>query len=151
MGCVGLAVGLLVYLTDRDASHAALVPAVPALAGGNLFGAFGQWLPSFAHPFAFSLFTAAAHRSSASPAYWACVMWWAVNLAFEAAQYPGTNLAVAEILQGSLGRSWLTHSLSNFVLRGTFDVGDLVAAAAGALAAAGTLYLVQREGVTHDQ
>ena len=151
MGCFGLALGLLVYLTDRDALHAALIPAVPALAGGNLFGAFGQWLPSFAHPFAFSLFTAAAHRSSASPAYWACAMWCAVNVAFEAAQYPGTSLAIAESLEGGLGRSWLTYSLSNYVLRGTFDVGDLVAAALGALAAAGTLYVVHRVGVTHDQ
>jgi hypothetical protein len=66
------------------------------------------------------------------------------------AQVPGINLAVATFVQDALGRTWLTHPLSNYVLRGTFDVGDLVAATAGAIAAAGVLYLAHRLEVTHD-
>ena len=88
LGCLALAAGTLVYLTDRDPSRAALIPAIPALAGLGLFGGPGAWLPSFVHPFAFSLFTAAIQPARRSPAYWACALWWAINVAFEIAQAP---------------------------------------------------------------
>lgn len=149
-GALALAVGVLVYTADRGVSHAALIPALTLLTTGSLFGVLGQWLPSFVHPFAFSLFTAATQPSKASPAYWACAAWWLVNVAFEVAQVPGINLAVATFVQDALGRTWLTRPLSNYVLRGTFDVGDLVAATAGVIAAAGVLHLVHRLEVRHD-
>jgi len=150
IGLVALAVGLLVYLVDRDPSRAALIPAAAALVGGNLFGALGQWMPSFVHPFAFSLFTAATYPSRASAGYSACVAWCAVNVVFEMAQSPGINRAVAQAAEGVLGRSWAARQLSNYVLRGTFDVGDLIAATAGAAAAAVVLYLVHRRRWNHE-
>jgi len=146
-GSLAFAVGLLVYATDRGASQAAVIPALALVATGSLFGAIGQWLPSFVHPFAFSLFTAAAHPSRASPAYWVCAAWWAVNVVFEVAQLPGTNLAVAMGVQDTFGQTWLTRPLANYVLRGTFDVGDLMATTAGAIAAACVLHVVHRPGV----
>jgi hypothetical protein len=148
-GLLAIAVGLLVYLADRDPSHAALIPAVAALAGSSLFGVLGQWMPSFVHPFAFSLFTAATYPSRASAGYSACVAWWAVNVVFEVVQYPGINRAVAQAAEGIFGRVWPARLLSNYVLRGAFDVGDLIAATAGAMAAAAVLYLVHRREVNH--
>ena len=53
-----LLVGLLPYLTDRPAGSAWLIPTIAWLQGMNSFGGAGLWLPSFAHPFAFSLLTA---------------------------------------------------------------------------------------------
>jgi len=150
-GLVALAVGLVVYLTDRDPSHATLIPAVAALAGSNLFGVLGQWIPSFVHPFAFSLFTAATYPSRTSAGYPVCVAWWAVNVVFEVAQYPGTNRAVAEATESVFGQSWPARLLSSYVLRGTFDVGDLIAATAGAVAAASVLCLAHRLQVKHAQ
>ena len=88
IGCVVFALGLLVYLMDRDASKAALIPSVAWLAGSNVFGALGGWLPSFAHTFAFSLFTAAVLPECGVPRYGACVAWFAVNVAFELGQHP---------------------------------------------------------------
>jgi hypothetical protein len=41
------------------------------------------------------------------------------------------------------------HLLSSYVLRGTFDVGDLIAATAGAAGAASLLYVVHRLEVNH--
>ena len=149
-GLAAMAVGLLVYLTDRDPSHATLIPAIAVLAGSNLFGALGQWLPSFVHPFAFSLFTAATYPSRKAAGYRACVAWGAVNVAFEVAQYPGINRVVAESTEGVLGRSWLARLLSNYVLQGAFDVGDLVAATAGAVAAVLALYVIHRPEVDHE-
>jgi len=148
-GLLAMAVGLLVYLTDRDPSHTALIPAFAALAGSSLFGALGQWMPSFVHPFAFSLFTAATYPSRASAGYSACVAWWAVNVVFEVVQCPGINQPVAQAAEGIFGRVWPARLLSNYVLRGTFDPGDLMAATAGAVAAAAVLYLVCRREVNH--
>lgn len=148
-GSLAMVVGLLVYSNDRGASHAAVIPALALVGSGALFGAIGQWLPSFVHPFAFSLFTAAAHPSRTSPPYWSCAAWWVVNVVFEVAQLPGINLRIAAGLLDGLGQTWLTRPLANFVLRGTFDVGDLIAATAGALAAASVLHVVHRLGVRH--
>lgn len=142
LGCLALAAGTLVYLTDRDASRAMLIPAIPLLAGLGLFGGLGAWLPSFVHPFAFSLFTAAVQPSRRSPAYWACAMWWAINVAFEVAQAPNVSAYVADVLPKLFGPTWLADTMSNYLLRGTCDVADLVAATAGAVAAAAVLRFI---------
>ena len=135
IGCVAFAVGLLVYLTDRDASKAAFIPTVTWLAGSNVFGALGGWLPSFVHTFAFSLFTAAVLPQRSVPRYGACVAWFAVNVAFEVGQHPLVSVRLAEVLEGGLGGMPLTRPLVNYFVRGTFDVGDLAAALVGAVTA----------------
>jgi len=142
-----LAVGFLVYLADRVAMPAALIPAFALLHTGTLFGVVGQWLPSFVHTFAFSLFTAAALPLAASPAYGACAAWWAVNVAFEVGQHPQVAARIADALVGTFGTHALTRPLSNYFLHGTFDTGDLVAATLGALAAALVLRLVHRMAI----
>lgn len=146
IGLIALAAGVLVYLTDRNASSVALLPGITVLAKTAVFGSAGGWLPSLLHPFAFSLFGAAACPANTAPPYWICVAWFSTNALFEIAQHPGANAAVAEAITDILGPIWLTHMLSNYVLHGTFDVLDLVAAAAGALAAAAVLRLVHRGG-----
>jgi len=145
-GCLALGVGVLVYLSDRDASRALLIPAVAALAGGHLFGALGQWLPSFVHPFAFGLFSAAVLPPRAGPRYGACVVWCAVNVAFELGQHPWVREPLAEALQSA---AWtpLARPLANYFLRGTFDVGDIAAAVLGGSAAAVLLRLMHGAGL----
>jgi hypothetical protein len=150
IGSLGLALGALVYATDRDSAHAMLFPAFATLATDPLFGAVGPWLPSFIHPFAFSLLTAAAVRRSTSPAYGACAAWWAVNMVFEFAQHPQLSGPFAESVKALFGQTWLSRALSNYALRGSFHVDDLVAATAGALAAAGVLALVHRQEIRHE-
>ena len=139
LGCLALGVGVLVYLTDRDPSRAVLVPAVTALSQSHLFGAVGLWLPSFVHPFAFSLFTAALQPARRLPAYWACALWWAINVAFEIGQAPTVSSDAVDVLAQFFGQSWLADAISNYLLRGTFAVADLVAATAGAATAAALL------------
>src|SRR5690349_18279042 len=79
---LALGLGLLVYLADREATGAMLLPRAAALGTGPLFAAAGAWLPSFIHPFAFGLLSAAALPRRNRPAYGAVVGWWAVDLAF---------------------------------------------------------------------
>lgn len=143
IACLALALGLLVYLTDREPATAALIPSVSALAGLHLFGALGPWLPSFVHPFAFSLFTAAALPSGSAWRYHACVFWCAVNLVFEFGQHPQLGAPLAEALQGSFGASAPARWVSNYFLRGTFDGVDIASAVLGAVAAAVVLRLLQ--------
>jgi hypothetical protein len=143
MGSTALALGLIVYLTDRNASHAVLIPAVAALAGSNLFGAAGQWLPSAIHPFAFSLFTAAALPSRSGWRYRACAAWCVVNVAFELGQHPLVSEYLVSAFPVHSSQSAPGRMLANYFLHGTFDGADILAAVFGAVAAAAVLRFVQ--------
>lgn len=134
-----LLLGVLVYLTDRPVASGALVPHVAALAGHPVFGAVGQWLPSFVHPFAFSLLTAAALPARGAFRYGACVAWGVVNLAFELGQHAALQRALAQALTDAFGSSAPVRGLADYFLRGTFDPGDAIAILLGALAAAAVL------------
>jgi hypothetical protein len=72
-----------------------------------------------------------------------------VNVVFEVAQHPSLNTSVAQAIEQAWGRNALTRPLTSYVLRGTFDVGDLVAATAGALVAAQVLALARRWEMQH--
>ncbi len=148
IGALALALGLLVYAGHRPVGYAAGLPAA-------LVGALGRpkldalspwlpWLPSLLHPFAFSLFSAALRAPGAPPAYRACLGWWLINLGFELGQLPSVSHAMATLLQASGLPGGLTRPLSQYLLLGTFDIGDIVAATVGAAAAAGLLWLAQR-------
>lgn len=138
-GFLALALAALVYLTDRDPAHAALIPALPLLGTLQLFGAVGAWLPSLLHPFAFALFTAALQPRGAPPAYWACALWWVVGVAFEAAQSPPIGGALHPLLEVlPLPSEWMAL-VGRYMAIGTFDVADVIATTAGACAAAAAL------------
>ena len=153
-----LLLGMLVYLTDRSASHALLMPTMPTMprldlwAGRPVFGAIGQWLPSFVHPLAFSLLTVAAlpaQSTPATPRYGVCAAWCAVNLLFELGQHAAIREPLAAALLDLPGRTPPVRWLASYFLHGTFDVGDLIAALLGALAAAVVLHLVQPQPERH--
>ncbi len=144
IGSLGLSVGLLVYMTDRDAAHAMLFPTIAALETGPVFGVLGPWLPSLVHTFAFSLFTVAALPARCAWRYGACAAWCALNVAFEMAQHPQISARLAQALEDGFGPTSLARPLANFFLRGTFDGGDIVAAIVGAIAAAAVLRLMDR-------
>jgi len=144
--CVALALGMLVYATERDTAHVALMPAAAARSVGPAFGALGQWLPSFVHPFAFSLLWAATRPIDAPSAYAACVGWWVVNVAFEIGQHPSLNAALSGFTRDVLGGSRATRMFADYFLHGTFDAGDIAAATAGAMVAAMLLTIVGKLG-----
>lgn len=139
-GVLALGVGALVYWTDRDPGSASLIPGVAMFAGLHLFGAFGGWLPSFVHPLAFGLFSAALLAPRSRWEYGACAFWFAVNVAFEIGQHPQVRGPLADALRQGLGHGPVARAFENYFLRGTFDLGDLVAAALGAALAAGILH-----------
>jgi hypothetical protein len=141
---LALALGIAVYLTDRDASRAMLMPGIAAFAGGNAFGALGQWLPSFVHPFAFSLLTAAALAPRSTPRYGACIAWGAINVGFEVGQHPLVSARLSEVLLGQLHGLPLVEPLARYFVRGTFDWGDIAAALLGPFIAGAVLHVTHR-------
>lgn len=144
---LGLGLGLMVYMADRSPARVALLPALLAIGGDPLFGPLGLWLPSFVHPFAFSLLTVALRAPGARPACGACLGWWVVNVVFEFGQHPGVAPRVVEAVQALGIDERLTRPLTGYLLHGTFDVGDLGAATLGALAAAAVVRVFHRPEV----
>ena len=145
-----LGLGLLFYLSDRPAGSAMLLPHAATLGHGPLFGAVGAWLPSFLHPFAFGLLSAAASRRRATPAYGAVAAWWAVDLSFELGQLPQLSAPLSQALQSGFGPLAPAQALSRYLVNGRFDAADVLALSAGALAAAGVLRLLHRRESRHE-
>jgi hypothetical protein len=141
-GCAALSIGVLVYLADRAAPHAVLIPGIAIFGVRNLFGVLGQWLPSFVHPLAFSLFTAAVLKPGTTARLGACGFWGAVNVAFEVGQHPAFSPVWAAALQGEAGNWAISRLVLNYFLHGTFDPHDVCAAVLGASAAGVFLHFV---------
>jgi hypothetical protein len=139
-GCAALVLGLLIYLADRPASHALLIPDLGLSGSRSMFGRPGQWLPSALHPLAFGLFTAALLKPGCMARVGACTFWGIVNAAFEIGQHPAFNSLWTAGLQGGAGESVVTRSILNYFIRGTFDPFDVCAALLGALAAGAFLH-----------
>jgi hypothetical protein len=148
-GSVALAVGMLIYLCDRPASHVSLLPHIVYLSAQPLFGRAGGWLPSFVHPLAFSLFCAGLLAPHPRLQYGACAFWFAVNAAFEVGQHPQIRGLVAVRL--GTDRGPITRSIQHYVERGTFDAADLVAAAVGAALAASILHRLNISAFRHHE
>ncbi len=130
-----LALGTLVYLTDRAPGHAVLVPHLAGFGAAPILGAAGAWLPSFVHPLAFALLTAAVLPPTSPWRYGGCAAWGAVNVAFELGQHATLKGAwLAAMATGAV-----PSPLARYFILGSFDGADLVAAVAGALAAAAFL------------
>jgi hypothetical protein len=145
LGLAALGLGVLVYLTDRAALPSALVNQAPGLAGRHLFGSAAQWLPSFVHTLAFSLFTAVALPARSAARYGACAVWALVNMGFEMGQHAAVKTSLAAGLHEWLGHSAPVRRLGAYFLTGTFDVADLLAALGGALAAAALIFVSQTQ------
>ena len=135
IAAAALAIGVLIYLSDRDAARVLLMPTLPTWTGGPRFGVLGLWLPSFLHTFAFSLFTVALLPRHTRWRVGACLAWGGVNVLFEIGQHPQLSGPLAQLLQSGLGEGRVSAALAGYFLRGTFDLGDIAAAVLGAVAA----------------
>ena len=145
-----LLLGTMVYVSDRAPSSAALVPRFVRVNSAPWFGVVGQWLPSLAHAFSFSLLSAAALPRRFTPMCLACATWGLVDTAFELGQHPALRDAAAHASESLLGHGRIGSGVAAYFIRGTFDPGDLVAAALGAAAAAGLMMAMHWVEADHD-
>ncbi|MBL8326978.1 MAG: hypothetical protein JNJ89_18665 [Rubrivivax sp.] len=140
LALVVLSAGVLVYLLDRPPGSAWLVPSAWQLGvSGQWFGPLGQWLPSLAHAFAFSVLTALCLPRRHGMIVGACAAWAAIDTLAELGQHPSVSHALAEMLARALGQGTLVVQTGRYFTQGVFDLGDVVSGLAGALAAYGVL------------
>lgn len=134
---LALVIGLLVYLLDRPAGSAYLLPAAGtySMASSKIFGAVGNVLPSFVHTFAFGLLTALALGRSRRALVLGCGTWWTIGTLFEIGQHPALSGRLAASLPHWFGDWPLLDHMGTYFLRGTFDPADLASTAMGALMA----------------
>jgi len=127
-----LLAGSAVYLLDRPAGSAWLVPpAWQAATDGRWFGAIGPWLPSFAHAFAFSVFTALVLPRRPGRAAAACVGWAAIDTLAEAGQHAAIAPALAAGLTSAFDGAPLAARIGRYFTQGSFDITDVLAGLAG--------------------
>lgn len=132
-----LAIGVLVYLLDRQPGSVYFIPDWIALANNSspMFGEIGNYLPTFVHAFAFILLTAIVVAPTSSQVVLICLTWFAVDSFFEIAQItPIAQWITGHVPDWFAGIPFLENTAVYF-LAGTFDFLDLVSIAMGAVAA----------------
>ena len=138
LGIIGLSVGTLVYLIDRDPEQIyfiynhgidlSLYHSLP-----NLFGPFGNSLPTFVHIFSFILITAGLIACSKRGYFIICLGWFVVDILFEFGQKFKT-WSVMITPDWFSGIPYLENS-RNYFLHGSFDLNDIWSIILGAILA----------------
>ena len=148
LGIIGLSVGTLVYLLDREPEHIyfiykhgidlSLYNVLP-----NLFGPFGNSLPTFVHVFSFILITAGLIARSKRDYLVICLSWFVVDVLFEFGQKFKT-WSVMMIPDWFSGIPYLENS-KNYFLYGSFDLNDIGSIILGAVLAYIVLLITTKE------
>lgn len=149
VAAAALLLGALIYLLDRPAGSAWLLPAQwqeawqsrwPASSASSWFGSAGLWLPSFVHAFAFSVLTAwqLPHRPAFAAA--ACAGWAFVDTLAEIGQHAAMSQDVAAAVTALLGHGSTAVHIARYFTNGSFAVADIVAALAGSAVAFAALW-----------
>jgi hypothetical protein len=131
-----IAIGVLVYVFDRQPEHVYFLPEWLSQKDlyRSVFGSVGGWFPTFAHVFTFILLTV-LFSPSASKLIPVCLGWFMLETIFEIGQIDAiANWIFSHTSDWYLFVPFL-ENIVNYFIRGTFDVLDLVAIAAGTIAA----------------
>ncbi len=132
-----LVIGVLVYLLDRPSAAVYLVPDSWVLGESvpPLFGAAGNHLPTFAHTFAFALYTSALLEPWRWSAVAACGWWWLLGSLFEIAQSDTWAASIAAGVPEWFADWPLLDNVAGYFIGGHFDSLDLASIALAAISA----------------
>ena len=146
-----LSMGAAVYLFDRQANDVYLMASWMALGDHSrpVFGALGDYLPTFTHVYVFILLTAVVAASSLRSVLVICVFWLVIDVAFEVAQLTVVAQQIPAFIPDWFGAIPVLDNTSRYFLSGTFDVLDIISIAAGALAAYLTIFFSLRRTSQH--
>jgi hypothetical protein len=122
-------VGLLVYFFDR-ASPPWFVERLGgrfSSENGRVFGQLSSFAPSFAHNFAFCIFTALSGDLTVKRINYSCIFWMALNLLLEFSQIRSVSALISQYFETTLGG--VIDRLKPFSQfhKGTFDWADVAA------------------------
>jgi len=146
-----LAVGVLVYLLDRQPTSIYFIPDWITLANNlnPIFGEIGNYLPTFIHVFVFILLTAIIVAPSPAWIIPLCVAWFAVDSLFELAQITPIDQWIAGNVPDWFTGIPFLENTSAYFIAGTFDFLDLLSIAAGTVAAYLTIRISQNRRKQH--
>jgi len=150
-GAIVLLLGILVYLVDRPPDQTyfvnksiiniSLYHIFP-----NLYGIIGNSLPSFAHVFSFILITAGLIASKRRDFIIICLFWFFIDSGFELGQEFST-IFIQFVPDWFASIPFLENTTDYFV-RGTCSVGDMVAITIGTVIAYFLLVITTERGKT---
>jgi len=134
---IALAVGILVYVLDRQPEHIYFLPEYLSLADGfgQFFGQLGNHLPTFVHVYAFILLTTAVLRPRTQHVLLICLIWFSIDSLFEFAQHTAVASWIAPALPTWLDGILILENSTNYFQAGRFDWFDILSIAIGSLAA----------------
>lgn len=143
-GLVSLLLGASVYLMDRDwGSVLFLAPFAtwqPAVSGW--FGSPGFNLPSFFHAYGFALLIALVLGDVRRAWLLGSTGWFGIAALLEALQ---SELVWSIFLttEHNVGATAFGRAVEVYVVNGSFDIGDMLAAAVGCFAAGAVAYMME--------
>lgn len=146
LAAVVFAFGIAVYVLDRPAGTAYLLPRWLEWhrAGAPLFGAVGEWLPSFAHALFFTVLTAAVLPASRWRPWLAVALWCALGSALEIGQHPALSSAWVAALPHWFAKVPVLDHLGAYWRTGGFGLDDLAASAVGCVLATVLVHFTSR-------
>ena len=146
-----LAVGVLVYLLDRQPTSVYFIPDWITLANNlnPIFGEIGNYLPTFIHVYAFILLTTIIVAPSPAWIIPICAAWFAVDSLFELAQFTPIDQWIAGNVPDWFASIPFLENTSAYFISGTFDFLDLLSIAAGTAAAYLTIRITQNRRKHH--
>jgi hypothetical protein len=148
---IALSAGAAVYAFDRQAGDVYLMASWMVLGdhAHSIFGALGDYLPTFIHVYVFILLTAVLAASSLRSVLVICVFWLVIDTAFEVAQLTVVAQQISAFIPDWFGAIPVLDNTSRYFLSGTFDVLDIISIATGALAAYLTIFFSLRRTSQH--
>jgi hypothetical protein len=137
--------GLLVYVFDRQPETVYFLPEWLSQQDETtrLFGSIGGWLPTFVHVYTFIILTAVVAPSSVKilPV---CLGWFVLECLFELGQLKPIGawlfIHTYDLFEGVP----ILENIAFYFQKGSFDVLDLFAIAAGTIAACLTINIIKR-------
>lgn len=151
---LALLAGVMVYVSARAPGSAWFLPASWSMAlpwPERLLPLAGN-LPSFFHTLGFCLLLSLSAGAGRQGAAWLCGTWFVVEAAFETGQHPAVSPWLVAHLPAWMDQVWLLERSRSYFSAGVFDPLDMVAAAAGAVAALLLLFAYEHErSADHEQ
>ncbi|MBN1387592.1 MAG: hypothetical protein JW965_04050 [Bacteroidales bacterium] len=138
IGVLALILGSIEYFAGRPDSivhfqlyfsNASIAPAVP-----DIYGALGNYAPTFFHALSFSLISISLLAGWFTKEF-LCIFWFLLDSLLELGQLIITRSLAYKIIPGSLSESQVINRVIDFFEHGTYDLLDVLSIFLGCLIA----------------
>ena len=139
-----LVVGVIVYAVDRGGAAYFLIGWTASHGKAELFGPIGNHFPTFVHPLALVLMTAAVLRPWPNLLPGIAIGWFTVECLFELGQLSPLDAHVVAVLPAWFDDVPVLEASADYFLNGTWDPLDVLSIGLGAAAAYWIVRTIER-------